>query len=106
MSWEEARQREIAHWSALRDAIGTAAPVELLTEINAADAFCEKVREGADEPVDFCSRCLFFQQFGGCRETGGRMSERVAAGDREGLRVLVDQVISQLRALDIPSPGA
>jgi len=39
MSWEEARNREIAHWSAIREAIGTAAPVELLTEINAADAF-------------------------------------------------------------------
>ena len=103
MSWEEARKHELAHWTAVRDAIGTADPVELLTEINATDAFCEKVREGVGEPVDYCSRCLFYQQFGGCRETSGRMSERVAAGDQEGLRVLVDNVISQLQALDVVS---
>ena len=107
MSWEEARKHELAHWTAVRDAIGTADPVELLTEINATDAFCEKVREPIDEaagePVDYCSRCLFYQQFGGCRETSGRMSERVAVGDREGLRVLVDNVINQLQALDTPS---
>jgi len=106
MSWEDARKHELAHWTTVRDAIGTADPVELLTEINATDAFCEKVRVGtgglAGEPVDYCSRCLFYEQFGGCRETSGRMSERVAAGDREGLRVMVNNVISQLRELDVP----
>jgi hypothetical protein len=102
MSWEEARTRELAHWLAIRDGIGTAAPVELLTEINAADAFCERAREEtADDPAGLCSRCLFFQQFGGCRATGGRMSERVAEGDWEGLRALVDEVIGRLRALDV-----
>lgn len=103
MSWEEARNREIAHWSAVRGAIGTASPVELLTEINAADAFCEKAREEAGSPAGICSRCLFYQQFGGCRETGGRMSEQVAARDWEGLRSMVDEVIARLRALDVPA---
>lgn len=102
MSWEEARNRELAHWSAIREAIGTAAPVELLTEINAADAFCEKAREGASGPIDYCPRCLFYQQFGGCRETSGRMSERVAAQDWEALRTQVDKVITHLQALAVP----
>ena len=101
MSWEEARDRELAHWSAVRDAIGTASQVELLTEINAADAFCERAREETADPAGLCSRCLFYQQFGGCRATGGRMSERVAERDWEGLREMVDEVIGRLRALDV-----
>ena len=103
MSWEEARNRELAHWSAVRDAIGTASPVELLTEINAADAFCEKAREEACGPAELCARCLFYQQFGGCRETGGRMSEQVAARDWEGLQAMVNEVIAHVRALEVPA---
>jgi len=102
MSWEEARDRELAHWATIQDAIGTASPVELLTEINATDAFCEKVRDEADGPIDYCPRCLFYQQFGGCRETGSRMSESVAAQDWEALRTQVDAVTAHLRALVVP----
>lgn len=104
MNWQEARDRELAHWSAIRDAIGTAAPLDLLTEINAADALCEKTREAADRPIDPCLRCLFYQQFGGCREASGRMSERVAAGDWDGVRELVDGFMAHLRALEVPGP--
>lgn len=102
MSWEEARNRELAHWSAIRDAIGTASQVELLTEIHAADAFCERAREETADPAGICARCLFFQQFGGCREAGSRMSERVAESDWEGLRAMVDEVIAHVRSLDVP----
>ena len=101
MSWEEARTRELAHWSAIRDAIGTASQVELLTEINAADAFCERSREETADPAGLCARCLFYLQFGGCRESGGRMSERVVERDWEGLRAMVDEVIARLQALDV-----
>ena len=103
MKWEEARDRELAHWVAVRDSIGSASPVELFTGINAADAFCEKAREEAGGPIDYCARCLFYQQFGGCRATGGRMSESVAARDWERLRTQVDAVIAHLRALEVPS---
>jgi hypothetical protein len=102
MSWEEARDRELAHWSAIRDTIGTAAPVELLIEVNAADAFCDKARDEAGDPIDMCTRCLFYQQFGGCRQTSGRMSERIAERDWEGLRAMVDEVIAHVRALEVP----
>ena len=105
MSWEEARERELAHWAAVRDAIDSPSPVELLTEINAADSFCEKAREEADGPVDFCPKCLFYQQFGGCRATSSRMSESVADGDWDALRAQVDEVTAHLRALTIPSPA-
>lgn len=102
MSWEEARNRELAHWSAIRDAIGVAAPVELLTEINAADALCEKARKEAGSPIDYCTRCLLYQQVGGCRETSARMSERVAARDWTGLRAMVDELVAHLHALPVP----
>lgn len=106
MTWQEARDRELAHWSAVRDALGSAAPVDLLTEINAADALCEKAGEEAHEALNPCVRCLVYQQFGGCREVSGRMSERVAAGDREGARALLDGFLAHLRALEIPLPAA
>jgi hypothetical protein len=106
MNWEEARNRDLAHWSAVRDAIGEAEPVELLTQINAADALCEKAREEAGSPLDYCARCRFYQQFGGCREVSGRMSEYVAESDWEGLRALVDEFIAHLRALDVSSSAA
>jgi len=115
MSWREARDRELNHWTAVRDAIGNASPVDLLTEINAADAFCETARHEtvaigaaavpgmAHAPGEPCPRCLFYQQFGGCRETSGRMSESVATQDWEGLRAQVDEVIAHLHGLAVPS---
>jgi hypothetical protein len=106
MNWEEARSHELSHWSAIRDAIGTAPLTELLTEINAADSFCEKAREEPGSSADLCSRCLFYQQFGGCHEVSGRMSERAAAHDWEGLRALVDELIAHVRALGVPSSAA
>ena len=102
MNWEEARDRELAHWASVRDAIGTASPVELIAEINAADALCEKVREEAGGPIDYCPRCLFYQQFGGCRVSSGQMSESVAAHDWDGLRAQVDALTAHLRALKVP----
>ena len=102
MSWEDARNRELAHWSAVRAALGSASPVEVLTEINAADALCDKARDVAGGGIDYCNRCLFYQQFGGCREATGRMSERVAAGDLAGARALMDEYIAHLGALEVP----
>jgi len=112
MNWTEARDRELAHWSAVRNAIGSASPVELLTEINAADAFCDTAKHetvaigtvaaAGHAPGEPCPRCLFYQQFGGCRETSGRMSESVATHDWEGLRAQVDEVIAHLHGLEVP----
>jgi len=106
MDWEEARNRELAHWSAVRESVGGASQVELLTEINAADALCDKSRAEAGEAPDFCGRCLFYQQFGGCREVTGHMSDRAAARNWEGLRELLDGYIAYLRALRVPPPAA
>jgi hypothetical protein len=105
MNWEEARNRELAHWSAVRDAIGAAGSLELLIEINASNAFCDKARE-TDGPIDYCARCLFYRQFGGCRESSGRMSELVAQRDWQGLRALVDEFIADLHTFAVPGPAA
>jgi hypothetical protein len=51
MSWEEARDRELAHWSAVQASIGSASPIELLTEINAVDALCAQTREEGGPPA-------------------------------------------------------
>lgn len=106
MSWEEARNRELARWLSIREGIGVTEPVKLLTEINVTSTLCEKAKEGAGESLNYCDRCLFYQQFGGCREVSGRMSERVSESDWKGLRALVDEFIAHLRALEIPKPAA
>lgn len=106
MSWEEARDRELARWFAIRDAIGVTEPVKLLTEINATGTLCDKAKGETGESINYCDRCLFYQQFGGCREVSGRMSERVTESDWKGLRSLVDEFIAHLRALEIPKPAA
>lgn len=106
MSWEDARNRELARWSAIRDAIGIAEPLELLTEINATGTLCDKAKGEAGESLTYCDRCLFYQQFGGCREVSGRMSERASENDWKGLRALVDEFIAHLRALEIPRSAA
>lgn len=103
MDWEEARNRELVHWLSVREAVSTASQVELLTEINAADALCEKSREVAGGAGNFCNRCLFYQQFGGCREVISQMSKLAAARAWEGLNELLDGYIVHLRELRVSS---
>lgn len=103
MTWREAINGTVRQWSTIRDAIGVAAPVDLLTEINAVCDLCEKAEAEAGSGIERCRYCLFYQQFGGCQEVSGRMSEAVAAGDWDRLRSLVDQMIEGLGKLEVPA---
>lgn len=102
MSWSEARAEALDTWRKLRRKIDTLDDVELLTEINARFALCEKARAEAGDELRKCPRCVFFEQYGGCREVSGEMSERVAEHDREGLVRLLDEFIGQIEALEMP----
>ena len=102
MTWNEAKMGTIRQWEAVRDAIGVADTVELLTEINAVCDLCEKSEQEAGTPIGRCDYCLFYQQFGGCREVSATLSELVAAGRLDEVRVLVDDMIRKTEALALP----
>ncbi|HKV09930.1 MAG TPA: hypothetical protein VJ725_17455 [Thermoanaerobaculia bacterium] len=102
MTWTEAIHGTVRQWTTIRDSIGTAPPVDLLTEINAVCDLCEKSEAEAGSGIERCRYCLFYQQFGGCQEVSGRMSEAVVEQDWDRLRQLVDQMIEGLEKLKVP----
>lgn len=103
MTWSEAIEGTVDQWTAVREAIDRADELELLTEINAVVDLCDKAEEEAGSPFGRCRRCLFYQQFGGCQELCGHMSEAVVEKDWSRLRHLVDETIHGLRALSLPA---
>jgi hypothetical protein len=102
MNWEEARGLMLVRWNAIRDAIGSAHPLDLMVEINVVNEFCGRAKEEAGSPWAYCDFCPFYHQFGGCREVSAQMSDRAAARDWEGLTTLVDEFISHLHAVKVP----
>ena len=106
MNWREARDGTLRQWTAIRDALEQADPVYLLTEINAVCGLCEKSDQEAGNPFERCRYCLFYQQFGGCQEFSGDLSERVADKDWEGARWMIDDMIEKLSRLELPGSAA
>lgn len=102
MTWTEAIEGTLRQWTAIRDSIGQADEVELLTEINAVVDLCEKAEAEEGSPFGRCRRCLFYQQFGGCQDICGRMSEAVVEKDWNRLRYLIDETINGLKSLNLP----
>ena len=105
MNWQQARDETLSDWRRIQASIGTADPIDLLIDINAVCALCEKADEGKADGESRCERCLVAQQFGGCRDLNGLMSDRVAAHDWDTLRELVDQFVSELEAVDLQGAG-
>jgi hypothetical protein len=105
--WADARRRTVAKWQAIRFAAGHEHPLDLLEEVNAADALCaeaDKERDAAGEGRR-CDHCLMYQQFGGCQEVLGRLSERIAAHDWPAVRSYADEMLARLQALEPPASG-
>jgi hypothetical protein len=106
MSWNEARESTLRQWSTIRGLVGTADTVTLLTEINAVCDLCEKSDQVAGTGIGRCDYCLFYQQFGGCQEISGRMSEAVAEKDWDKVRSLIDEMIAKMKTLELPTANA
>ncbi len=106
MDWEDALQETLRVWTRIRGTLAQTDSLDLLIDINAVCALCEKSKEdaAATGELDKCRYCLFYEQFGGCREVSARMSEAVAAKDWDTLRVLVDTFLTQLQAVKVPLP--
>jgi hypothetical protein len=106
LNWEAARQDTLNQWLKIREMAREPDELELLTEINTVCELCD-VAEAADPEVfGRCERCLVYQQFGGCRGINAEMSERIVEHDFEGLLVLIDRFIGNLRALRVPPTPA
>lgn len=103
MTWTEAIQGTIRQWTVIREAVGVADTVTLLTEINAVCDLCEKSETEAGNGIERCQYCLFYQQFGGCQEVSGRMSEAVVEKDWDRLLHLIDEMVQGLRKLELPA---
>lgn len=102
MTWKEAQQGTIRQWENIRNAISRADTVELLTEINAVCDLCEKSEEESGTPIGRCDYCLFYQQFGGCREVSATLSELVVSGRLDEVRFIVDDMIRKTWSLALP----
>jgi hypothetical protein len=103
MNWQEAKDSTIAVWENILGSIGTAEPLDLLIEINAISDLCELANLEVEGAIGRCRYCPAYQQFGGCREVSGWMSEMVAEKDWEGLRSMVGRFLAQLRAMEAES---
>jgi hypothetical protein len=102
MEWVDAKAKTLSYWKDLREAIDREDEVELLTEINAISDLCQMANEEAPDRLQRCQHCLFYQQFGGCRETNAEMSLKVANHDWDGLRAMIDDFTQHLRAMKVP----
>jgi hypothetical protein len=106
MDWSQARQNTLTQWCAIRDSIGAADTVDLLTDVNAVTGFCEKAKEEAGGGLGKCDYCIVYQQFGSCKEFSGRLSEKIAEKGWPGVRSLVDTAISTLERLEVPAAAS
>lgn len=108
MNWEQARASALETWTGIRATAGGADPdpVELLSRIHAVNDLCVKARDEAGAPWGHCEYCLFYQQFGGCKEVSGRMSVAIADREWDELTRLLDEFIAHLRQMRLPAPGA
>jgi hypothetical protein len=102
MLWREARDNTLQQWTAIQDSIGQADPLDLLTDVNAVTAICEKAKEEAGGGLGKCDYCVIYQQFGSCKEFSGRLSEKIAEKDWQGVRDMVGTAINTLERLDVP----
>lgn len=103
MSWQQAKQETLEEWRQIRKSIEQRDEVQLLTDIHAAGAMCLEARLES-EPGRKCTRCRFFDQFGGCSEVNGQMSEMVVDHEWEKLGLLVDRFLADLERLEV-EPG-
>jgi hypothetical protein len=106
MTWTDAVEGTLRQWNAIRDSIAEPDEVELLTEINAVCDLCEKSEQEKGSGIGRCERCLFYQQFGGCRDLSARMSEAVVEKDWDRLRHLIDETIRSLKSLSLPADAS
>ena len=106
MDWIEARRSTIDLWRGIREAVGSAEELQLLTDINGVCALCDKAREHSGPHEGPCTYCLAYRQFGGCLEASRELSDLVVQRRWDEVRQHVDDFIARLEAIEAPAPGS
>jgi len=106
-SWHEALESTTAKWRRIHEAIQvvpTSDLADLMAEVHSVCALCDRAREEAHlhEGWRPCPYCPAFQQLGGCMDLPGRLSEALAAKDRETALALARRVLADLATLELP----
>jgi hypothetical protein len=104
ITWTDARTLTLAKWRDIQTALAEPDPLELITEINAVCSLCERAKaeaklHGAWWP---CRYCAAFEQFGGCADLQGRLTEAIVRSDWQRASALVAEAIADLEALELP----
>jgi hypothetical protein len=106
MTWKEAKQQTVAQWRLLIDRIGHDDVLDLLIELNAVTALCERARVEALEHGEprKCQYCLAYDQLGGCGAVEEVLSEKLVAGEWDEARDLARRILADLESLEVPAP--
>ena len=104
MNWEEAKTGTITQWEAIRDSIGVSDEVTLLTDINAVSDLCQLAKGEAVQHDDLvkCHFCPAYEQFGGCKQVCGELSDLAVRKDFDAMRDMIQSFIDRLQTLDPP----
>lgn len=105
MTWAEAKQKTVEQWRTLIPRIGVDDPLELLSEVNAVNALCDRARVEAARHDDWrkCRFCIAFEQLGGCGAVEAVLSEKILAREWDEARDLARRVLGELIALEVPT---
>lgn len=104
ITWTDAKALTLAKWRDIQTALAQPDSLELITEINTVCSLCERAKEHARSHGTrlTCRYCLAFQQFGGCSDLRGHLSEAISRNDWEKAGELVAKAIADLEALELP----
>src|SRR5688500_4767046 len=104
MTWTEAKQQTVAQWRSLVERIGHDDVLDLLIELNAVTALCERARVDALQRGDSrkCQYCLAYEQLGGCGEVEEVLSEKLVSGEWDEARDLARRILGDLESLQVP----
>lgn len=117
MKWEQARQESIEKWLQVDGMVqemvdeGRRDPVDLLTQIAEACAFCETAMEHrahGDAPLaglkgmNKCHYCEAYAFYGGCQEPIHHLNQAIADENWEGVRGRIREIVKALEGMELP----
>lgn len=102
MDWKKAKQRTLGEWLRIRSALTDGDALQLVTDINAVCALCEKAREVAGSAAERCSQCIAFGDTKICEDYRFKLSELILDRDEAAATVLLEEIIQRVRDAPLP----
>lgn len=109
-TWTEARDKSLAWWRAIYDALESAPAENLLRPITSMHGLCQRAEEAlpASSVETRCRVCPLFHALGGrpedlgCRSEKDPMVQALLAGDRAAARARIARLIRVMEELPMP----